>query len=409
MEQKTQNKPMTNTSVERWGWYSIAVTLVLVALNLTIALASKSLVVGAEAFHNFADFLTAVAILVGLKFSTHKSGNFPYGLYKIENILSVGLALMIFFTAYEFVHDALFQPARETIVQPWMFAGLILVTAIPMLFSHYQLRAGKQANSPALIASAKEFRTHVFTTGIVFVSLLSTKIDFPIDRIGVVVIAAIIVKTGWELLSDGMRALLDASLNREVLDQIQALIVAEPAVATIKWLHGRNAGRVRYVEAGVILRVQEREKAAIVTQRLENSIRSSVPHVERVLIHAEASPRTQLRYAIPLQDATRTLSEHFSQASHYAFITYDINTKTINNQILVGNTYLSEEKGRGIQVAEWLVEEKVDIILLIHSRQGKGPGYVLSNAGIEEKITEATTLQDAIAEILEVNTGNPTA
>jgi divalent metal cation (Fe/Co/Zn/Cd) transporter len=72
-----QNKPMTNTSVERWGWYSIAVTLVLVALNLTIALASKSLVVGAEAFHNFADFLTAVAILVGLKFSTRKSGNFP--------------------------------------------------------------------------------------------------------------------------------------------------------------------------------------------------------------------------------------------------------------------------------------------------------------------------------------------
>ena len=390
---------MTNTSVERWGWYSIGVTLVLVALNLTIALASKSLVVGAEAFHNFADFLTAVAILVGLKFSTRKSGNFPYGLYKIENILSVGLAMMIFFTAYEFVHDALFQPARETIVQPWMFAGLILVTAIPMLFSHYQLRAGKQANSPALIASAKEFRTHVFTTGIVFVSLLSTKIDFPIDRIGVVVIAAIIVKTGWELLSDGMRALLDASLNREVLDQIQALIVAEPAVATIKWLNGRNAGRVRYVEAGVILRVQEREKAAIVTQRLEDSIRSSVPHVERVLIHAEATPRTELRYAVPLQDASGQLSEHFSQASHYAFFNYDFKKAMVTNQILVENPFLEQEKARGIQVAEWFVEEKVDIILLVNTRQGKGPGYVLSNAGIEEKITSATTLAQAIEEV----------
>jgi predicted Fe-Mo cluster-binding NifX family protein len=279
-----------------------------------------------------------------------------------------------------------------------MFAGLILVTAIPMLFSHYQLRAGQRANSPALIAEAKEFRMHVFTTGIVFISLLAARINFPIDRIGVVIIAIVIVKTGWELLSDGMRALLDASLSREVLDQIQALIVSEPAVATVQWVNGRNAGRVRYVEAGVTLRVQEREKAALVTQRLEASIRASVPHVERVLIHTEAAPRTHLHYAVPLEDATGKLSEHFSQASHFAFFKYDFASHTITHQILVANPFLAQEKARGIQVAEWLVAEKVDVLLLANTRQGKGPGYVLGNAGIEEVVTESKTLAQAIEE-----------
>jgi cation diffusion facilitator family transporter len=399
MDTENDRKINDERSVERWGWYAILVTLVLVGLNLVIALASNSLAVGAEAFHNFADFLTSVAILVGLKFATRKSAAFPYGLYKLENLLSVGLAIMIFFTAYEFVHDALFQADRQTTVQPWMFAALVVVTLIPLLFSHYQLRAGRQANSPALTAAAKEFRTHVFTTGIVFISLLSTKINFPVDRIGVVIIALIIVKTGWELLSDGMRALLDASLSREILDQIQALIVSEPAVATVRWVNGRNAGRVRFVEAGVTLRVQDRERVTTVTQRLENSIRASIPHVERVLIHTEVQPRTQVRYAVPLQDTSGQISEHFSQASYFAFFIYDFNTHTITSQMLVENPCKVQEQSRGIQVAEWLVKEKVDAVLVIKSRQGKGPGYVLSNAGIEEKITTAATLAEAVEEV----------
>ncbi len=399
MTAENAERALDKASVEKWGWYTILITLILVGLNLVIALASNSLVVGAEAFHNFTDFLTSVAILLGLKFSTRKSAAFPYGLYKLENLLSVGLAIMIFSTAYEFVHDALFQADRQTTVQPWMFAALVPVTLIPLLFSHYQLRAGRRANSPALIAAAKEFRTHVFTTGIVIVSLLPTEINFPVDRIGVVVIALIIVKTGWELLSDGMRALLDASLSKDMLNQIQELIIADPAVQKLQWLSGRNAGRVRYVEAGVTLRVQEREKVANVTRRLETSIRASIPHVERVLIHAEVPPRTRLRYAVPLQDTSGLISEHFSRVPYFAFFVYDFIKHTITSQTLVENPCQELEQSRGIQVAEWLVKEKVDIVLLIKSRQGKGPGYVLSNAGIEEKITTATTLAEAMEEV----------
>ena len=91
----------TRINPERWGWYSVAVTVVLVAINLVIAIASNSMVVGAEAFHNLVDLLTAIAILAGLKFATRKSRVFPYGLYKLENILAILLSLMIFYTAYE--------------------------------------------------------------------------------------------------------------------------------------------------------------------------------------------------------------------------------------------------------------------------------------------------------------------
>ena len=68
--------------------------------------------------HNVVDLLTAIGVLIGLKLSTRKSKDFPYGLYKLENVITVVLAVMIFFTAYEIARDALFAPARQATVRP---------------------------------------------------------------------------------------------------------------------------------------------------------------------------------------------------------------------------------------------------------------------------------------------------
>lgn len=389
----------TGVDPERWGWYSIAVTVVLVAINLVIAIASNSMVVGAEAFHNLVDLLTAIAILTGLKFATRKSRAFPYGLYKLENILAILLSLMIFYTAYEFVHDAFANPTKESLVEPWMFGGLAVVTLIPLLYSYFLLRAGKQANSPVLIATAKEFRTHVFTTGIVFVSLLAANVNFPLEQIGVVLIAIVIVKTAWELLVDGVRSLLDASLPNDILEQIQELILADPAVFTIQWISGRNAGRVRFVEAGVVLRATNPEKLSSIPQRIETQIREYVPHVERVLIHPETAESRNIHFAIPLEDSSGKLSEHFSQASFFAFINLCIDDLSFEVWTVDENPYKAEEKARGIQVAEWLVEQNVDAVVSVGNRHGKGPGYVLRDAGIDERNVKVTHIIEALEEI----------
>ena len=389
----------TRINPERWGWYSVAVTVVLVAINLVIAIASNSMVVGAEAFHNLVDLLTAIAILAGLKFATRKSRVFPYGLYKLENILAILLSLMIFYTAYEFVHNAFANPTKESLVEPWMFGGLAVVTIIPLLYSYFLLQAGKRANSPVLIATAKEFRTHVFTTGIVFVSLLAADVNFPLEQIGVTLIAIIIIKTACKLLVDGVRFLLDASLSSDILEQIQGLILADPAVSTVQWISGRNAGRVRFVEAGVVLRATNPEKLSTIPQRIETQILEHVPHVERVLIHPETANTNCMRLAMPLGDASGALSEHFSQSPFFAFVKFCLNDLSFDVQTVSENPYLAEEKARGIQVAEWLVAQKVDVIVSVGNRHGKGPGYVLKDAGIGERNVKATHIIKALEEI----------
>ena len=382
--------------IERWGWYSIAVNVVLAIINLVVALASGSLAVEAELVHNLVDFLTAVGVLIGLKLATRKSKEFPYGLYKLENVITVVLAMMIFVTAYEIVQEALFTPVRRATVNAWMLAGVVVATVIPLVFSHFELRAGREANSPALIADAKEYRTHVFTTGVVFAALLAQRFNFPLDRVASLVIVVAIGKTGWDLLADGMRVLLDASLDTDTLLQIREIIAAEPTVAELKWVTGRNAGRFRFVEAEVTLRVHELERAGATTQRIEAQIRQAVPHVERVLIHAEPMERTHLRYAAPLADAAGTLSEHLGEAPYFAMVTVRLADGAVEGQQIIANPHRQEEKAKGIRVAEWLVAQKVDVVLLRESLRGKGPVYVFGDAGVEMRETGATTLAGAL-------------
>ena len=390
----------------RVAWASIAVNIFLTLLNLAIAAASGSLAVAAEMVHNLVDLVASVAVLAGVKISERESRAFPYGLYKVENVVAVGVAILIFFTGYEIAKEALFAEPEAATVNGWMLAGVALSAVIPLAFSVYEMRVGRELNSPSLMADAQEYRAHVFSSGVVFLALVGQMIGYPVDRYAALVIVVLIAKTGWELLADGMRVLLDASLDAETLDQVRAIIEAEPTVTEVRWVVGRNAGRYRFLEADLALRVDDLERAHAVSQRLEKAIREQVPHVERVLIHYEPQVRTHLRYAAPLADTEGTVSEHFGEAPYFALVTVrlaDAQTlgelgRAVEHQEMLANPHQSVEKAKGIRVAEWLVGLKIDVVLLREDVQGKGPAYVFADAGIETRLTQTATLTEAIAE-----------
>ncbi|OGI42428.1 MAG: hypothetical protein A2V92_03490 [Candidatus Muproteobacteria bacterium RBG_16_65_31] len=385
--------------IERWGWYSIAVNVVLALLHGLIAAVSGSLAVAAELAHNVVDLLSAAAVLMGLKLAARKSKAFPYGLYKVENLVAAGLAGMVFVSAYEIAREALLAPPAQVRADAWMLALLFGTAALPLAFSRFELRAGQAANSPALIADAREYRVHAFTTGLAIVALLSERLRWPLDRFAALVIVAAVVKTGWGLLRDAMRVLLDASLDAETLGRIREVIEADPAISEIKWVTGRNAGRFRFVEAGVALRALPLGKAEGVIGRIETNVRTAVPHVERVLIHIEAQASPYVRYAVPLADRNGTVSRHFGEATYFALVTAHRADGTIEDQRILANPHRDVERAKGIRVAEWLAAQKVDVVLTHEDVSGKGPAFVLRDAGIELRVTDRQTLGEALTSV----------
>jgi predicted Fe-Mo cluster-binding NifX family protein len=65
---------------------------------------------------------------------------------------------------------------------------------------------------------------------------------------------------------------------------------------------------------------------------------------------------------------------------------------------VLANPHQAVEKAKGIRVSEWLVGLKADVVVLREDLHGKGPAYVFADAGVETRLTQATTLPEVLAE-----------
>lgn len=392
-----------NTSIERVGVYSILINLFLLSLNLVLAVLSGSLALAAETTHNLADLSASGAVLAGLKLSQRTHRAFPYGLYKVENVVALIIAFFIFFTAYEVAKEAVFTTERQVVIRPLMLLGVGVAALVPWLFSRYELRVGRAVNSPSLIADAKEFQAHVLSSGVIFAALIGQWIGWPLDRPAAMLIIGWIVYVGWETLTNGMRVLLDASVDADTLAQVRSIIVQQPAVVEIKSLLGRNAGRYRFIETALGLRVQALAKAHQISQEIETAIRAAIPHVERVLVHIEPAQKPLRRIAVPLADRAGTTSLHFGTAPYFALTDVQTNLGKTENlgkparQLIIENPHADDPRGRGIKVAQWLLEQQVDVLVTADDVQDKGPGYALGDAGVSVIVNTARTLESAVA------------
>jgi predicted Fe-Mo cluster-binding NifX family protein len=66
---------------------------------------------------------------------------------------------------------------------------------------------------------------------------------------------------------------------------------------------------------------------------------------------------------------------------------------------IVDNPHTKLLRAKGIRVAEWLIEQKVDLVVSREDLRGKGPVYVLRDAGVELRHSNAGSLDELISSL----------
>ena len=401
MLEKFRSEPKTTAApLFRVGIYSLLVNVLLVVAKLVLSIITGSLALKADSIHSLVDVFGSIALILGIVISGRKSKRFPYGLYKVENVVSVIISLLLFLTAYEIVREAITSEVVLISYSRWVLGVVAALILVPFLFGRYEVRMGKKFNSPSLIADGSQFKADVLSSSIVFFALLGQHFGLPLDRSAGGVIAIFIIRAGWGLLSSSMRVLLDASIDQDTLEQIRLVVEGDPTVSTIKNVTGRNSGRYIFVEVVVTLRISDLERAYSVSKRIEDKIREMVPNVDRVLIHYEPQSKTQLRYAVALSSSREEISPHFGESPFFALIDFDLKERRLKKQEIVVNPHQGLTKGKGIKVAEFLLNHKPDIVVARENLAGKGPGYAFAEAGTETMQTGATSLSKLLVQLL---------
>jgi predicted Fe-Mo cluster-binding NifX family protein len=259
---------------------------------------------------------------------------------------------------------------------------------------------GAEIESPSLIADARHIRVDMLANTVVLAGLISSFSGFNLDRMAAFVIVIFIAWAGGKILVDGVRVLLDASLDYATLRLAEETILSEPQVVEIRNLMGRNSGRYKFIEANIVIKTHDFDKANFIARRIEEKIKNQIKNVDRVLIHFEPTQKKDLVYAFPLKDAAQNrISPHFGEAPYFALVKVGLNDKKAIDQRIVENPFTQVEQGKGILVAEFLNKHLIDVIVTKEPFDGKGPFYVFSNAAVENLLIQGESIDDALHEI----------
>ena len=91
---------------------------------------------------------------------------------------------------------------------------------------------------------------------------------------------------------------------------------------------------------------------------------------------------------------TGVVSLHFGLAPYFALTDKDLAPKGIVGQTIIADPFAVHPRGRGLEVAQWLLEQHIDVVVTPDDIRDRGPGHALSDA--EVIFNEVTTLARAI-------------
>ncbi|NPA57919.1 MAG: cation transporter [Aquificae bacterium] len=377
---------------ERWALGSLILNTTLTILKFVVALITGSLALMAEAVHSFSDLIASVISLISVKLAARKSSEFPYGLYKLENMASVLISFFLFFAAYEILKEAFFSEGEREIKHTELAIAVMFVAMVStFIYSRLELKAAKKLNSPALLADAQHIWADFLSSLIVMVGLIGTYFGYNLDKYAAGIVALFIFHSGWEIFTSGLKVLLDVSLDREEMEKIKRIIYSHPAVVDIKRIRGRAAGSFKFLDIELLLHNFSLRETHRIVDEIERKIKEEIPNVDTVFIHYEPVRQEGWRIAFLVDDEDNI--RDFKTATKIVIVDLSKDGKVQINKPL-------EVEPDEREIGEILSKINIDIVVSSHHPEEFGVRWKLAKAGVMVWETDRKKFSEALEEVI---------
>ncbi len=230
---------------------------ILIIIKLAIGILSGSVAVLASAIDSILDLIVSAFNYFAIsKAETPADEQFNYGRGKVEALAAVIEGTVITMSGIFIFYEAIKKAYHKEIVTHLdssilvMIISLILTIAL-VTFLNF---VAKKTDNMVIKADALHYKTDIYSNGIILLSLVIIHFTnfYLIDSIMGVLISIYIIYSAYEIIKDGVYMLLDASLDKEIVENIENIIKEEKTVNDFHFLKTRRSGNTNFVDVHLV-------------------------------------------------------------------------------------------------------------------------------------------------------------
>jgi len=369
-------------------------------IKISAAIYTGSAGLLADSIHSAADVAGSFMVWIGVRLAPQKFKRFPFGFYKIENLLALAIGLAILYGAYEILQVFI---SGESILPkniPVGIAAVLVGMALDFFWGRFEAKSGRLINSPGVEASGNHTLSDVLSSAVVLVGLVGALFGVNLDRWAALFVAVIIVKMGGEIILDNLKVLLDISLDAEKINSYSHLLSQQPGVTKVKNISGRNAGSFRFLHLDLGIKAYELEQAKEIVINLKKVLKDSDPAIDQIFVQHTYELPAVLTILIPSEEGGRQVSAHFGKSTTLTMLKYDQELGTYTDLTTELNPFQQDDKQRGIKLARYIFDKGVDSVCCQEDLSGKGPGLLLHQLGLDFRYTKIDNMEELLSDYL---------
>jgi len=293
---------------------SVAVNIVLTAMQLVVGFVAHSQSLIADAMHTLSDIVAdGFVLFANRKGAEAADADHPYGHGRFETAASLVLGLLLAGTGAGILIAAAGRLQDIGSAPPVgvaaMWAAVFTLAAKEGLF-RYMLATAERLRSPMLVANAWHARADALSSLVVAAGIAGALVGFTFaDAVAAIIVGAMIVRAGFKFAWAAIRELIDTGLSAEEVEAIRHTIASTSGVLSMHELRTRRMAHQVLVDAHVQVNprisVSEGHRVA---ESARQRVLESHPEVLDVLVHVDAENDLLGNAAIQLPERATLLA-----------------------------------------------------------------------------------------------------
>ena len=329
--------------------------ILLSAMKMLLGFLIGSVAITADGVNNLSDAGGSLVALISVRMAQKpQDEDHPFGHGRIEYLGALVVGVLIAFFGVELIKSGVesILAGKASAFSILSFVLLAVGVIVKAWMSVFYRKLGKMTDNPTLLAAAKDsMGDAVSTTVITIATLVSHVTGWPLDGYAGVLVALLVLKAAWDVLSDTVNRLLGGKPDVELGKKIVSMLLEYPGILGVHDLviHDYGPGRSMasihaevsadcdLIETHEVIDTAEREMA-------EKLLLPICIHMDPVVSGDEKTDQAKQQMAAYLASLTPPLQLH-----DFRRVPGDKNINLIFDVVLPPETRKTDELLSGIQ------------------------------------------------------------